>query len=213
MTLKIVGAGFGRTGTLSLKHALELLGYGPCYHMFELSNRTDHVELWQRAMDGELQSWDEIFRDYQSAVDWPTCSFWRELAEAYPSAKFILTEREPESWYRSASSTIFPAMVEGRSSADPNRRARVQMASRLILSRTFDERFDDKDHAMSVYRRHVLEVTAALPRDRLLIMSVGEGWGPLCDFLSCEVPDVDFPRVNDGGDFQRRVKATASRPT
>jgi hypothetical protein len=206
MTLMVIGAGFGRTGTLSLKHALELLGYGPCYHMFELNNRMEHLELWHRAMDDALASWDAIFRDYNSAVDWPTCSFWRQLSVAYPDAKFVLTEREPDAWYRSASSTIFPAMIEGRSSADPNRHARIRMSSRLILSRTFDDRTDDKAHTLDVYSSHVREVKAALPHDRLLVMNVEQGWRPLCDFLGCPVPEVDFPHLNDGArDFKRRM--------
>lgn len=109
--LKIIGAGVGRTGTLSLKVALEELGYGPCYHMSELLKTPQHLALWEAASRDEPIDWNAIFASYQSAVDWPVCSFYEELMQAYPQAKVILTVRDPESWYESASSTIFQMRI------------------------------------------------------------------------------------------------------
>ncbi|HJW40481.1 MAG TPA: sulfotransferase, partial [Rhizomicrobium sp.] len=110
MSLKVIGAGFGRTGTRSLKEALEMLGFGPCHHMVEVFMHPEQVPLWDRAALGEMKNWEEIFAAYNSSCDWPSCSFYKELADFYPDAKVILTLRDPKSWFKSVSSTIMPAM-------------------------------------------------------------------------------------------------------
>ena len=119
MPLSIIGAGFGRTGTMSLKFALEQLGAGNCYHMMETRKNPDHTELWLKAMNAEPVDWDELFRDYSAAIDWPACRFWRELSEFYPKAKVILTLRDPERWYQSMSQTIYQALTNPK----PGRRS------------------------------------------------------------------------------------------
>ena len=106
MSVRILGAGFGRTGTNSLKDALELLGFGPCYHMYEVAKNPSHVNIWNRAIDEKEVDWQDLFKEYQSAVDWPTVSFLPELLHEYPHAKVVLTLRDPEQWFETASNTI-----------------------------------------------------------------------------------------------------------
>ena len=132
MALSVIGAGFGRTGTLSLRIALERLGLGPCYHMLEVFEHPEHIEVWNRAADGREVDWEALFRGYRSAVDWPVCAFYQELASRYPEAKVILTVRDPERWYRSAVDTIFPVMT-GPPADDPVAAAQARMAARIIL--------------------------------------------------------------------------------
>ena len=110
MGLKVIGAGFGRTGTRSLKEALEMLGFAPCHHMIEVFTHPEQVQFWDRVALKQPFDWSEVFANYQSACDWPSCNFYKELADYYPDAKVILSLREPKSWYKSVSNTIMPAM-------------------------------------------------------------------------------------------------------
>ena len=196
--LEVIGAGFGRTGTLSLEMALERLGYDRCYHMSEVLDHPEHAQTWRAAADGRPTDWEALFRGYPAAVDWPACYFWRELADRYPQAKVILTEREPHAWYRSARQTIYRAMTEHAKPGAPS------MSADLILERTFGGRFLDEDHACEVFRSHNAAVRAALPAERLLVYEVGSGWGPLCGFLGRPVPETRFPHTNTTADFGRR---------
>ena len=93
MTLAVIGAGFGRTGTMSLKVALERLSFGPCYHMIEEMEHPEHDALWQAASDDKPVDWERLFAGYRAAVDWPVAAFWPELASHYPEAKTHLAER------------------------------------------------------------------------------------------------------------------------
>ncbi len=197
MTLRIVGAGFGRTGTLSFKAALERLGFGPCYHMLEVPKNEGHAALWHRAVNDAGFDWPSLLSGYRSAVDWPACYFWPRLAEAYPEAKVILTLRDAGKWYDSISKTILPAIL-----TEPTNPARHAMAEEIIMRRTFDGRLDDRDHAIEVYNANTAAVRAAIEPARLLIHDVAEGWAPLCDFLGVPVPDEDYPRVNSTAEFR-----------
>ena len=100
MSLKVIGAGFGRTGTLSLKAALEELRLGPCYHMIEVNAHPEHDALWLALAKGESSDWRPMLQGYASTVDWPTTYVWKELAAANPQAKIILTLRDPDAWVR-----------------------------------------------------------------------------------------------------------------
>lgn len=199
--LQVIGAGFGRTGTLSLKAALEQLGFGPCHHMVEVLENPDQIPGWRVATDGGPVDWDALLEGYRSSVDWPSCAFWRQLARHYPAAKVILTVRDPESWYRSVHSTIFQAMSRNDRNLAPGHRS---MSSTLILKKTFSGCFEDKPHAIDVFNRHNQEVKDALPADRLLVYEVSQGWAPLCAFLGSEVPDEPFPRSNTTDEFRAR---------
>ena len=106
MTLKVVGSGFGRTGTRSLKDALEILGFGPCHHMEEVFANPPQVPLWRRVIGGDHPALPEVYRGYGSQVDWPGAHVWREAASAFPAAKVVHSVRPPEKWWASYSATI-----------------------------------------------------------------------------------------------------------
>lgn len=206
MSLKVIGAGFGRTGTLSFKQALEQLGFTPCYHMLEVFNNPAHIPQWQVAAEGKLPDWKALLSGYQAAVDWPVCTFWAELAETFPDAKVVLTLRDPEKWYQSIINTIYQTLIAPSSPEEaPQLTAHRTMTRQLILHNTFDGRLDEKAHAIAVYQRHIDKVKASLPPERLLVYQVSQGWQPLCDFLGCPVPDSPFPQVNSTEEFQTRM--------
>jgi hypothetical protein len=206
MALAVIGAGFGRTGTLSLRDALERLGLGPCYHMYEVMQNPGHVGFWQRAVDGEAVEWDELLGSYGSAVDWPVCSFWAELAARYPEAKVILTVRDPGRWFESAWSTIFARMTLPVTEDDEVARQRARMQRQLIVERTFGGNIESPEHAQAVYRRHVEQVKQTVAPERLLVYEVRDGWEPLCRFLGLAMPDEPFPHVNTTEAFQSRFR-------
>ena len=205
MTLSVIGAGFGRTGTLSLKLALEKLGLGPCYHMIEVFRRPEHATLWSDAAEGKAMDWDALFEGYGAAVDWPVCYFWRELCDHYRDARVLLTVRDPERWYQSAHDTIFQAMSGDYLVDTPEGRSLSDMAEAIVIERTFGGKLEDRAHAIAVYERHCAQVQAEIPADRLLVYRVGEGWGPLCRFLGQGEPQEPFPHVNSTADYQARL--------
>jgi hypothetical protein len=205
MALSVVGAGFGRTGTMSLKQALETLGVGRCYHMMEVARNPGHVAEWNEIADGARDRWDEVFEGYAATVDWPACRYWRELAEHYPEAKILLSLRDAEGWYDSVRDTLYPVMQRGdaavRAAAEPV----LAMARKIVLQRTFDDRFEDREHAIAVFEQHNAAVRAAFPDERLLVYRPGDGWEPLCRFLDRPVPSEPFPHVNSRDELRERV--------
>jgi hypothetical protein len=204
---------------MSLKVALEELGYAPCYHMVEVFAHPEHAPLWEAAWRGEPVDWEGFLGGYEAAVDWPACSFYGDLMERYPDAKVILTVRDPERWYESTRSTIYELSVVATRSPVFRlvfgairllRFGRVgdgNMADEIIWDGTFDRRFEDKRHAIEVFERHNAEVRRLVPRDKLLVYEVKEGWSPLCAFLGVEEPDAPFPHVNDTAEMRRRIRA------
>ena len=207
MTIKVIGAGFGRTGTLSMKAALEHLGLGPCYHMLEVVGRPDKADAWYDAAQTGTADWDDLLEGYQSSVDWPACYFWRPLAEHCPDAKVILTVRDEQAWWQSINNTILRNMRRNDRVTDPDRVRMRRMARHLIVDRVFGGILDDREHALAVYRRNLKEVTESLPPARLLVFDVAQGWEPLCAFLGLPVPDIPFPRTNSTQEFQARAAA------
>lgn len=201
MTIEILGAGFGRTGTYSLKCALEILGKGPCYHMYEVGKHKEHVSLWSDAIEHNYCDWEALFRGYKAAVDWPTVSFLPQLLVQYPKAKVILTTRDPNEWYESARNTIFNAMEMSYRNPDLESRKRTEMSKRLILDKLFSGRYKDKDYCISVYTQHIQSIEKLIPNEKLLMFSVAEGWAPLCWFLQVPIPAVSFPYANDRESF------------
>lgn len=206
MTLKIIGSGLGRTGTLSMKSALTTLGFGPCHHMVEVFQHLDSVPLWVAAGAGE-PDWDAIFADYQSMVDYPGCKFWRELADYYPDAKVLHTVRDPDDWFDSTQATIFAP--GGPSRAPPPALAPFFQ----MLLADFAGRLDDRAFMTDYFRHHTEEVRRTIPSERLLIYHAGDGWGPLCAFLGTPVPDAPYPRVNSRDEFASRVKSAGGDPS
>jgi hypothetical protein len=200
MTLSVIGAGYGRTGTLSLKLALEQLGFGPCYHMMEVFKDPQAPGLWEAAAAGR-PDWETIFERYRSTVDWPNATFYKELADAYPEAKVVLTVRDPNDWYASTQATIF------KNDIDPaTDNPFLRMVGKVIYD-LFDRRMHDKDHVISVYEAHNARVQAVIPAERLLVYQVTEGWAPLCDFLGVPVPTGPMPKVNAREDFPHHAAA------
>jgi Sulfotransferase domain len=208
MALKVVGAGFGRTGTLSLKSALQKLGFGPCYHMMEVFPRPDHVAMWHRLAFENQIDWDALFAGFQAAVDWPAARWWREIAAYYPDAKVLLSVRDPEAWYKSMIETIYQPMKATAPDDAPNlMRLQNQMVRKAVLNETFDNRFEDKAHALEVFDRHTQEVRQAITPSRLLVFDVRQGWEPLCRFLDVPIPEEPFPRLNDTATTKALIRA------
>jgi hypothetical protein len=206
MALKVVGAGFGRTGTLSLKNALEKVGYGPCYHMREVFPRPDHVKMWLDAALGKRVDWDLLFRNFVSTVDWPSARWWKELAAHHPDSKVVLSLHDPESWYKSMSETIYQPMTWPVPDDAPEIvKQQNQMARKAILADTFDNRFEDKDHAIAVFNRHNQEVRDTVDPKRLLVFEARMGWEPLCKFLEVPTPNEPYPQLNDTASTQAMI--------
>jgi Sulfotransferase domain len=205
MELRVVGAGLGRTGTHSLKLALEQLLGGPCYHMLEVFGRPDDVPRWQRAVDGEPRPWDEILGGYSAAVDWPASAFWRPLSEAYPDAVILLSSRSSaDAWYASANETIFEVMRRGGPGDDAWNRMTTDML------RQFTPNLEDAAATKAAYERHNAEVRATAAPERLVDWQPGDGWEPICRALNVPVPDAAFPHVNTTDEF--RVMAGLAEP-
>lgn len=215
MALKVIGAGFGRTGTESLKAALEQLGFGPCDHMFELIKTTWRVEHLEKLERGEPADLEALFDGFQSAVDFPYAKYYRELMVAYPDAKVVLTVRDPEAWYESARKTILRKMptalmpvarVLGLFSRNARGFPRwYRYVDGAIFRGVFEGRTRDRAFMIDRFERWSDEVQKTVPPERLLVFQVSEGWEPLCEFLGVPVPDGPFPRSNDGASFEKRT--------
>lgn len=213
--MKVIGAGLPRTGTLSQKVALEMLGFEPCYHMVNVLSDLDRANAWRRALDGE-QPWDEIFEGSQATVDWPGSFFYKELAEFYPDAKVFLSVRSAESWERSMRDTIWGLFYGDMLIRDLSyARARVDAKWRSYLE-LMEEMWQqsglipdgaetDSETMRSAMERFNEEVQETIPADRLLVWSVADGWEPLCEFLEVPVPDTPFPHLNDSKGFSERI--------
>ncbi|WP_248963005.1 sulfotransferase family protein [Sphaerisporangium perillae] len=216
--MRVIGAGFGRTGTLSLKTALERLGFGPCHHMTEVLRRPGQVRRWLAVAKGESADWDTVMDGYQSCVDWPGAAYWRELAEHYPEAKVILSVRDPQRWLESMNATILKQRERGStlsgklmmrfsSLLGTDYASFIAMTGLVVTGRSFGGRMDDPEHLLKTFRAHNEEVKAAIPPERLLVFEVRQGWEPLCGFLGVAVPDEPFPQVNDSAEFHAQARA------
>lgn len=208
--LLVIGTGFGRTGTLSLKLALDRLGFGPTYHMQEALRRPSHLRAWRTYARTGAMDWDALFARYRSSVDFPTCLAWRELADRYPAARFVHTIRDADRWYDSTAATIY----QGRTVLPHWFRGLFgpagdygEVNEKLVWQGLFGGRFEDRDHAVATYRRHTAEVVNGLDPERLLVFEVADGWEPLCRFLGVPVPDEPFPHANDAAWIRRRLTA------
>lgn len=195
MPLRVVGAGFGRTGTLSMHKALNQLGFGPCHHMFEVTENPAMKSRWRDFMAGGSIDWEKLFEGYRSCVDWPAAHFWRELMQVFPETKVILTWRSPESWWGSFEKTLlkFYLTTEDRASVGYQ-----------IIDRVFDGRAAERDHAIATYVANVESVMTEVPPDRLLIHRLGDGWAPLCASLGVPVPGTAYPNSNSAAEIRKQ---------
>ena len=217
MSLKIIGAGFGRTGTKSLQLALETLGYGKCYHMEELFRNPEGVKHWADAYNETLVNWNDLFKNYSSIEDFPGSMYYKELFNYYPEAKIILSVRDPESWYQSTLNTIYafdpgPAIKIKLLLKMPfSSKARhlfkaIQLNDKSIWKKFFEGKFKDKTYAIHKFNSHIEEVKQIIPKDQLLIFEARNGWEPLCEFLNKPIPEIPYPSTNKSQNFHDWAK-------
>ena len=216
MSLKVIGTGLGRTGTYSLKLAIEQLGVGKCYHMVELFQQPERLKYFKKAEKGEKVNWNELFDGYKAAVDYPVARYYKKITEFYPEAKVIHTLRDPEEWYESASATIFWASnpyslrilkmaVHLPFSSEARRRIPVLMYNRKLSELEFGKDLENKEKVIKRYNKHYEEVIKTIPDDRLLLFDPKSGWEPLCRFLKLPVPLIPYPKSNTRKEFLDRV--------
>ncbi|PZF83891.1 sulfotransferase family protein [Jiangella anatolica] len=219
--MKVIGVGVGRTGTLSLKAALERLGRGPCFHGRHLLDHPGRLPLWEAAAAGRPVDWTAVLAGYRSTVDWPAAAFWRQLTEAFPEARVVLTVREAEAWYDSVERTIYRMFGDGpadeRVSAArrtvPGLDVFTDLHRKVIWDGFFGGRFADRAAAIGRYERHNAAVIRDVDPDRLLVVTPGAGWGPLCDFLGVTVPAEPYPHLNDTERFWAGIGAQRAGST
>jgi len=210
MELNVIGIGLGRTGTYSLKTALEQLQLGPCHHMERVAqNMPIQLPLWNELLN-KPTNFEAVYEGMQSAVDWPTAAFYRELYAAYPNARFILTHRSKESWAESFGSTIYKLLTERENTPAPVQEW-LNMVVKVIEKSGFPMGLDFQGLAER-YEAHNKAVQALIPPEKLLMYQVKEGWKPLCAYLNVEAPDTAFPRTNNREEFWDLVNA-ATKPT
>jgi hypothetical protein len=200
--VKVIGTGFGRTGTDSMREALNILGFGPCHHMRELLADPAHRDLWRELnanLDGQgpVPTWSELLGAYGSCIDWPSAAYWPLLVEAFPEARVLLTYRSAQGWWTSFEKTIMPLLLADTSEPQPR-------GADLIIRRVFGGKLD-RDHCIAVYEANVARVKGEVPADRLLVHTIGDGWEPLCEFLNVPVPGVAYPNSNSADDFSRAI--------
>ena len=190
MALKIIGAGMGRTGTASLKVAIEALDSGRCYHMSEVLKNPECTADWINAAEGN-PDWEKIFSDYSSTVDNPGCNFWKELADYYPEAKVILTVRDADKWFDSTNETIHSVEFAGFIKNSPF----GEMVQKTVWD-VMENRMQDRKYMVDFFTERTSEIVNSIATERLLVYQVSDGWEPLCNFLDVPIPDMDFPRIN-----------------
>ncbi|KAI8890204.1 hypothetical protein K501DRAFT_237160 [Backusella circina FSU 941] len=207
--LKIIGAGFGRTSTDSLRHALDILGYNT-HHMKSIFQDPDQDmdDFYYAAKNnGQDVDWDKIYKKYDAAVDWPTCTFYKQLMEKYPDAKVILTVRSADSWYQSAIKTLHVHYIHPDFNSEFAQKFK-RMVGAVILNGTFNdpEKAHREEEVKKMFSDHIEEVKRHVPPEKLYVMQVGEGWEGLCQFLGKEIPDVPYPRINSKDEFLKNME-------
>jgi len=207
--LKIINTGLGRTGTTSLQAALERLGYGPCYHMFGIIGDEVRLKQWERIVcEGEQPDWKAVFDGYASIADGPASVYYRQVVEAFPDAKVVLTVRDGEDWYRSTHDTLYQFALRSKENPPPegSPQARLyRVTSTLIWDGLFEGRFSDKEFAIEVFQKRNQEIIDSIAPGNLLVYDVREGWEPLCAFLGADVPAEEFPHANDTASMRERM--------
>jgi len=200
--MKVIGAGFGRTGTTSLKVALQRLGFGPCLHMIDLlSGNPELADTFREAYDGKPTDWETALEGWESCVDWPGCSFYQRFIELWPNAPVILNVRDPEGWYKSTYNTIYQAAMVIPQTPEQLARPAARMLRRIVWEGDLQGKFENKQAAIEIFEAWNEKAKATVPKERLLVFDVLDGWQPLCDFLGVDAPDEPFPHKNDTQSF------------
>ncbi|MEK6256442.1 MAG: sulfotransferase family protein [Chloroflexota bacterium] len=205
--MQVIGSGFGRTGTLSLKTALEILGFGRCYHMMEVPLNPAHVKWWAAAARGESVDWVKMFRSYGATVDFPASVYYPELLQAFPDAKVLHTVRDEERWYESTLETIFqPARIPLWVTVwIPFIGAMHKAMDTKVWGGLFADSFEEREYAIKVFNDYTAQVVNDIPPEQLLVFDVKQGWQPLCEFLGVPVPDIPFPHRNGRASMKRML--------
>ena len=203
MGLKVIGANFGRTATMSLKQGLEILGFEKCYHMSEVVVHPEHVKLWLDAWRGK-DIWTTLFAGYQAAVNWPAAAFWPQLMHVYPEAKIVLSIRDADKWFESARNTIFQSMDSNLLAKDEVLRTRIEMLKEIIVDGTFNGDLSNKDKCIKIYKENIERCRSEVPLDRLIEFDTFLGWEQLCKELDCTIPEKPYPHVNKAAEFTHR---------
>lgn len=199
--MQLVGAAFPRTGTMSTRAALEILGLGKSYHMQEVFLNPEHMAIWEQAADGRMLDWKTFLGDYAATLDGPACFYWREILDYFPDARVLLVRRDPTDWYRSMKDTIFPTLVSGPLAREPA----IRMIRHLLLDKVLHSKFEDEAYTVQKYLDYCKEVDSSAPPEKLLVYDVAECWGPLCAFLGLPEPNVPFPAKNTSAEFRKRA--------
>ena len=207
MDLRVIGTGFGRTGTDSMRTALEILGFAPCHHMRALMADPAHKQDWRDMIAGGPQDWEKLLGPYRACVDWPSAHYWPELVRAFPEARVLLTWRSAESWWASYERTILPLLLADTETEES------APGSQLLSLRVFDGRPADRAHCIAAYEANVARVRAEVPPERLLVHALGDGWEPLCAHLGVPVPEVPYPHANTASEFQQTLHGDLPPPT
>lgn len=216
MSIQVIGTGMGRTGTHSLKLALEILGFGKCYHMAELFEHPEGLVHFEKAEKGEDADWDTLFTGYNSAVDYPVTRYYKQLMQKYPDAKMIHTIRDSESWYASASKTIIWAskpslgrmlklMIKLPFSPGLRKQMPVLKYNGKLIELEFGKDCFNKEKVIEHFNKHNEEVLRFVPKEKLLVFNPKDGWEPLCNFLSVPLPSTPFPKTNSRDEFRNRI--------
>jgi hypothetical protein len=203
MSLKIIGAGFPRTGTTTLKQSLELLGFEKAYHFKDLLANPDNLKYWQALENTGQTDFEKLFDGYQASVDFPGYPYYKLLMKQYPEAKVILTLRDFESWYVSNYTTIW--QVEPANDC-------LEFMRNTYLIKQFNNNFASKEFAEKVFHAHNNEVIEFIPKEQLLVYEVKDGWEPLCNFLNRPIPKETFPHLNKKEDFSAMVRKMLGKP-
>ncbi|HEY2637284.1 MAG TPA: sulfotransferase [Solirubrobacteraceae bacterium] len=211
--MKLIGAGYGRTGTMSLKGALETLGAGPCLHMIDLLRDPALGRRWLPVAEGRPVDWHAVFAGYESTVDWPACVYYRELMEAFPEAKVLLNVRDFAGWHKSMLNTVYAIRRYKMRGEDPpfeGTEEAVSPTTWAVIGKTVWEPFvegdfEDPEFVRPIWAAYQERVRADVPAEKLLVYELGDGWEPLAEFLGADVPDEPFPHHNDTTFFRRMV--------
>ncbi|MFV8782810.1 sulfotransferase family protein [Microbulbifer sp. SA54] len=210
MNSPIIGASLGRTGTYSLKLALERLGFGPCLHMSDFVSDPELCRAWLRELTSSTPDWQCLLGDRPSCVDWPGCMYVDQILQDFPKARFIFVERPFEDWLASIRQTILPALQWSTSIPASTRSPFIELARHVVLEKTFAGQFD-RDSLAVAYDHHRHTILTRVPRNQLLLLDIAQGWEPLCEFLACAIPEDPFPRTNSAGDFIQTMRRTRRR--
>lgn len=205
MSLRVIGGSLGRTGTLSLKRALETLGIAPCLHMSDLSRDPGLCIRWQQSLSSGHPDWKQLLVGYGAAVDWPCCLYIESILRAFPEAKVIFTERDFDSWYMSLSETILPGLRWAQQIPDQAASPFIRLVKQVVAEQTFQGHLDRASQER-IYRQHRQQILATVPRPQLLVLNLAQGWDPLCKFLGRAVPSVPFPNINTKEEFLHTVR-------